>query len=245
MDILYLATFLVAFISSLLSGIAGGGGGFVMSPYWLAAGLTPSQGVATGTFMATGMSISSVAAFRKTGHFPKRKKLLYILLATTLIGSVLGAIIVPKIDIHLFKYGLALITILTLPLLFIKSNSKYHLSRHRNLGLVLAILLLIIGSVITSSAFSILFALTLITFFNMSILRMTALRRLVSVVQSVVLFLSFTIQGYLVWQHALAGFIGGSIGSYVGTKYAIKKGEAFAKYALAIMSLIGAVALLF
>ena len=33
MDILYLATFLVALISSILSGIAGGGGGFVMSPY--------------------------------------------------------------------------------------------------------------------------------------------------------------------------------------------------------------------
>ena len=35
MDIIYLATFLVAFISSILSGVAGGGGGFVMSPYWL------------------------------------------------------------------------------------------------------------------------------------------------------------------------------------------------------------------
>ena len=33
--------------------------------------------------------------------------------------------------------------------------------------------------------------------------------------------------------------------SYIGTKYAVKRGELFAKYALAIMSLIGAVALLF
>ena len=82
------------------------------------------------------------------------------------------------------------------------------------------------------------------TFFNMSVLQMTALRRLVGVVQSVVLFVAFTVQGYLIWQHALAGFIGGSIGSYIGTKYAIKKGETFAKYALAIMSLVGAVALL-
>ncbi len=142
------------------------------------------------------MSVSSVAAFRKTDHFPKNKKLLYILSATTLIG------------------------------------------------LLLTIALLIIGSIITSSAFSILFALTLMAFFNMSVLQMTALRRLVGVVQSVVLFVAFTVQGFLIWQHALAGFIGGSIGSYIGTKYVIKKGETFAKYALAIMSLIGAVALL-
>lgn len=245
MDSIYLVTFFVAFISSVLSGIAGGGGGFVMSPYWLAAGMTPAQSAATGAFMATGMSISSVAAFRKTDHFPKNRKLLYILAATTLIGSILGAIIVPKIDIQAFKYMLAIITIVALPLLFIKPNIKHHLSKHGNIGLLLAIALLIIGSIITSSAFSILFALTLMAFFNMSVLRMTALRRLVGVVQSVVLCVAFTAQGFLIWQHALAGCVGGSIGSYIGTKYAIKKGETLAKYALAIMSLIGAVALLF
>ncbi len=244
MDILYLATFLVALISSILSGIAGGGGGFVMSPYWLISGMTPAQGAATGAFMATGVSISSVAAFRKSDHFPKNRKLLYILSVTTLIGSILGAIIVPKIDIQAFKYMLAIITIAALPLLFIKPNIKHRLSKHGNIGLLFAIALLIVGSIITSSAFSILFALTLMAFFSMSVLQMTALRRLVGVVQSVVLFVAFAVQGYLVWQHALAGFIGGSIGSYIGTKYAIKKGETFAKYALAIMSLIGAVALL-
>ena len=65
MDIIYIATFFVAFISSILSGIAGGGGGFVMAPYWLISGMAPAQGATTGAFMATGMSISSVAAFEK------------------------------------------------------------------------------------------------------------------------------------------------------------------------------------
>lgn len=240
MDILYLATFAVAFISSILSGIAGGGGGFVMSPYWLISGMTPAQGAATGAFMATGMSISSVAAFRKTDHFPKSKKLLYILSATTLIGSILGSMIVPKIDAQAFKYLLAAITISALPLLFIRPHVRHGLSKYRKFGLALAIILLIIGSIITSSAFSILFALTLMAFFNMSVLQMTALRRLVGVVQSVILFIAFAVQGYFIWQHAIAGFIGGSIGSYIGTKYAVKKGEVFAKYALAIISLIAA-----
>lgn len=244
MDILYLATFFVALISSILSGIAGGGGGFVMSPYWLVSGMTPAQGATTGAFMAMGMSIGSVAAFRKTNHFPKDKKLLIVLSVVTFIASILGAIIVPKIDIQAFKYMLAIITISALPLLFIKPNVKHHLSRYKALGLGLAIALLIVGSIITSSAFSILFALTLMAFFNMSVLQMTALRRLVGVVQSVVLFVAFAVQGFFIWQHAIAGFIGGSIGSYIGTKYAVKKGESFAKYALAIMSLVGAIALI-
>lgn len=244
MEIFYIATFFVAFISSILSGIAGGGGGFVMAPYWLIAGMTPAQGATTGAFMATGMSVSSVAALRKTEHFPKDKRLLLLLSVVALLASIAGAIIVPKIDIQAFKYTLAVITLSALPLLFIKPNMKHHLSRYSHLGLGLAIGLLVIGSIITSSAFSILFTLTLITFFNMTVLQMTALRRLVGVVQSVVLFAAFAVQGFFIWQHAIAGFIGGSIGSYIGTKYAIKKGESFAKYALAIMSVAGAVALL-
>jgi len=221
LDILYITTFFVALISSILSGIAGGGGGFVMAPYWLISSMTPAQGATTGAFMASGMSISSVAAFRKTNHFPKDKKLLIILSVVTFFASILGAIIVPKIDIQAFKCTLAIITISALPLLFIKPNMKHRLSRYRGLGLGLAITLLIIGSVITSSAFSILFALTLMTFFNMSVLQMTALRRLVGVVQSAILFVAFAVQGFFIWQHAIAGFIGGSIGSYIGTRYAI------------------------
>lgn len=244
MDSIYLATFFVAFISSVLSGIAGGGGGFVMAPYWLISGMTPAQSATTGAFMATGMSISSVAALRKTDHFPKNKKLLLVLSIVTLFASILGAIVVPKIDIQAFKVIVAIITLSALPLLFIKPRVKHRLSKYSGLGLGIAIGLLLIGSIITSSAFSILFALTLMTFFNMSVLQMTALRRLVGIVQSVVLFVVLAVQGYFIWQHAIAGFVGGSIGSYIGTKCAIKKGEAFAKYALAIMSLISAVALL-
>lgn len=244
MDILYIATFLVAFTSSILSGIAGGGGGFVMAPYWLISGMTPAQGATTGAFMATGMSISSVAAFRKTDHLPKDKRLLVILSAVTLAASILGAMLLPKIDIQAFKYTLAIITVAALPLLFIKPNIQQNYSKHGHLGLTLTILLLVTGSIITSSAFSILLALTLMAFFNMSVLQMTALRRSLGIVQSIVLFVAFAVQGFFIWQHAIAGFIGGSIGSYIGTRYAIKKGETFAKYALGIMSLTGAAALI-
>lgn len=245
MDIIYLATLLVAFISSILSGIAGGGGGFVMSPYWLVLGMTPAQGAAAGSFMATGTSVSSTVVLHKTDHFPKSKRLLYILSITAFIGSILGAVIVLKIDMQSFRYLLAIITVSALPLLFVKPTVNRRLSRYRALGLVLAILLLIIGSIITSSALSILFALVLMSFFDMSVLQITALRRLVGVTQSIVMFIAFTAQGYFIWQHAIAGLVGGSLGSYIGTKYAVKKGELFAKYALTIMSLIGAVALLF
>lgn len=206
--------------------------------------MSPAQGGATGAFMATGMSLSSVAAFRKSGHLPKDKKLFFILSVVTFFASLLGVAVVPKINIEAFKIILAAVTILALPLLFLKPSAKYDLKKYKGIGLVLAALFMAIGSVIISGAFSILFTLTLVAFYGMSVLQTTAMKRLLFFVQSVVLLVGFALQGYLVWQYAIAGFLGGTLGAYIGTKYSVKKGETFAKYALATMSLLGAIALI-
>lgn len=244
MDFIYLATFLVAFISSILSGIAGGGGGYLMAPYWLIAGMTPAQGATTGGFMAVGMGASSLAVFRKTDHFPRNKRLSIALTIITVIASIIGAITLTHIQTSSFKTILAIITILSIPMLFI-DRSKIKLSkRYRNIGIVLLVVLLLASSIITSSAFSILIAISLSQLFNLSILQTTALRRLIGLVQSGVIFVVLALQGNFLLFHAIAAIIGGSLGSYLGTKFAIKKGENFAKYALAIGALIGAIALL-
>jgi uncharacterized membrane protein YfcA len=241
---IYLATFFVALISSIFSGLAGGGGGFIMAPYWLISGMTPAQGATTGSFMAIGMGVSSLAAFRKTGHLPKEKRLTVLLSAVTVISSVFGALILPHIDVAAFTNTLALTTIAALPLLFIKRTTTHRFAKHRNVGIGLITLLLILSSIITSSAFSIPIAIILISFFDLSVLQMTALRRLITLSQSIVLFVVLTAQGFFIWQHALAGIIGGSLGSYIGTRFAISKGELFAKWALAGGALVGAIALL-
>lgn len=244
METTYITTFIVAFVASILSGIAGGGVGFITTPFWLVIGMSPATGGATSAFMATGMSISSLATFRKSGHIPKDKNLLIILTLVALFSSIAGAILVPKIDIGLFKYALAIITILTLPLLFIRPNTKHSLPKHPVIGLVVASVFFGVGSIITSSAFSILFTLALVSFFGYSVLQTTALKRILFLVQSIVLLVGFTLQGYFVWQYGIAAFAGGILGAYIGTKYAVKKGEAFAKYALVVVSLLGAIALL-
>lgn len=215
-----------------------------MAPYWLISGMTPAQGAATGSFMAIGMGASSLTALRKTGNYPSEKNLTILLSLVTVLASVLGAIILPKIDMATFAHILALITIATLPLLFVKRTTSHRFSKHRNVGISLLILLLIVSSIITSGAFSILIALTLISFFDLTVLQMTALRRLVMLNQSVVLFIFLAAQGFFMWQHALAGIIGGSFGSYVGTRFAISKGETFARWALATGAAISSLVLL-
>jgi uncharacterized membrane protein YfcA len=233
MDLIYIATFFVALISSILSGLAGGGGGFIMAPYWLITGMTPAQGATTGAFMALGMSGSSLAAFRGTEHVSQNKKFTMGLLALTLIASMAGPFFLQYIHADIFKPILAILTIISLPLLFIK-HKNIMLGRHnQKIGLLLIGLLLLASSFITNSAFSIFIAIVLSQLLGLSILQGTVVRRSMGIIQSVVIFIILAMLGNFVWQHAVAGILGGMIGSYFGTKFAIKRGETFAKYALA------------
>ncbi|MEP7205212.1 MAG: TSUP family transporter [Candidatus Saccharibacteria bacterium] len=244
MELIYLATFLVALISSTLSGLAGGGGGFIMAPYWLISGMTPAQGATTGAFMALGMGGSSLAAFKGTGHIPRNKKLIMILLILTLFSSAVGPFFLQSIRAETFKPILAILTVVSLPLLFIKRKDR-QLSRRRYMGgIAVLTLLLLASSFITSSAFSLLIAIVLTRSLGLTILQGTAMRRLMGIIQSVIIFIILVSLGNFVWQHAVVGLLGGSVGSYVGTRYAVTKGEMFAKYALLGGALLSSAALL-
>lgn len=244
MELSYIATFFVALLSSILSGLAHGGGGFVMGPYWLLSGMTPAQGATTGAFMSTGMAVSSAAAFRQSGHYAANRPLMYTLSAVAVCTAIIGALVLPHIEVSAFKMILAIVTIAAIPLLFAKPAFSHKLSNRPAIGFIVASLLLLAGSIINGSAISILFTVTLMTFFNMSIMKVTALRRFVGIGQSVALFVVLAAQGFFVWQHALLALIGASAGSYIGTKYAIRKGEVFAKYALATIAAISSLLLL-
>lgn len=243
MELLYVATFFVALISSILSGMAGGGGGFIMAPYWLIAGLSPAQGATTGAFMALGMGGSSLAAFRGTGHMPA-KRFVVALAVITLLTSAVGPFFLQHIQTEVFKPILAIFTLFAMPLLFFNRRSKVFSRRNRIVGFVLLTLLLLASSFITSSAFSILIAIVLSQLFGLSVLQGTVVRRAIGIVQAVIIFGILASLGNLVWEHALTGILGGIIGSYIGTRFAITRGENFAKYALVVGGVISAILLL-
>ncbi len=244
MELIHLATFFVAFASCILSGIAGGGGSYITAPYWLLSGMTASQSAVTGNFMGIGLGASSLFAYRKADHYPQNKKVTIALTIVTAIASIIGALVLSRIETSSLKTVLAVITILSIPLLFI-DRSKINLSRnHKRIGVVILVILLLASSIIASSAFSVLIAVGLSQLFDLTILESTALRRLISLIQSGIIFAILAWQGNLLVLHAVAAILGGSIGSYLGTRFAIKRGEGFAKYALAVGALVGAIALL-
>lgn len=194
--------------------------------------------------MALGMGASSLAAFRSTGHMPQNKKLTISLLTMALIASAVGPFFINQISAEVFSPILAVITILSIPFLFINRRNIQISRKNKMIGLVLLGILLLASSFITSSAFSLFIAIILSQSFGFTVLQSTALRRLIGLIQAAVIFSILITLGNFVWPHALAGIIGGALGSYIGTKLAIKRGEKFAKYALAMGAIISSLALL-
>lgn len=135
-------------------------------------------------------------------------------------------------------------TIVAVPLLFI-NTSKLFSSKHRaQIGIALFSVLIVAGSMTFSSTFWILIAIMFPTLFNLSVLQSTVIRRIMGLIQAIILFALLTAGGHFVWTYAVVGFIGAFIGSYIGTRVAISHGDKFARYALAIVAFISAGVLL-
>lgn len=215
-----------------------------MAPYWLLASMTPAQGATTGAFMALGMGGSSLAVFRGSGHMPRNKKFITLLMVMTFTASVIGPFFLQHISLEIFKPILAILTLTSLPLLFINQRDIHIGRKGRIVGMMLLGALLLASSFITSSAFSIFIAIVLMQIFHLNTLQSTVVRRIIGLMQSAVIFIVLVSFGNFLWPHALAGIIGGALGSYIGTKFAIKKGEKFAKYALTAGAAISSFALL-
>lgn len=80
--------------------------------------------------------------------------------------------------------------------------------------------------------------------FGLTALEANATKRVAQAVQSVLMFVLLFFQGFIVVGHGVATLLGSFIGTHIGSKLAIKKGDQFIKYALAVMMAISGVVLI-
>lgn len=243
MDILLPVTFIVAFLSSIISGMSGGGGGFIMTPYYLLIGLTPQQIVAGASVASLGLGSSSLMAMRGKGLIEKR--FLWPLAIVTVLFTILAMFVLPRIQSGMFEIAIGILLILLAPTLFINKSSMQPGERSRKsivAGYIIYAIILFASSL--GSGLATLLFLPLMFLMGLSTLQSNALRRALMLVQALVAFCIVLPQGYIVWGYALAGLVGCYIGGFIGTKIALKKGEKFVKYGLAGIMIISGLVLL-
>src|SRR5258707_860291 len=117
-ELLPYVVFAVTFIASILSGMVGGGGGFIITPFYIGIGLTPQQSIATGKLGALGLDAGALAAFR--GKIKANKRFtFYLIIASVLVGLV-SSYFIRNLKNENLQVVMGVMNLVMVPFLFIK-----------------------------------------------------------------------------------------------------------------------------
>lgn len=224
-----------------MSGMAGGGGSFLIMPFYILIGLTPQQAVATGKFGGFGLSIGAIAAFKR--QMLDHKNLSLLAMGLALVAAVAGSILLPKVNNHHLQFFMGLLMLIMVPFVLVKNHR--HKDKHASGlqrtsgGLVLAIVLFL--QALLSSGVGALVSVIFMIFFGLGAVEASAMKRKTSLILTTVMPLALLGSGLINFTYGAAGIAGGLTGGYIGSRIAIKRGDEFTRYALMILVVISGV----
>ncbi len=222
--------FCAAVLGGTLNSVAGGGS-FIGFPALVFTGLPAiSANVTNATALWPG-SVASVGAYRRELAQQKRT-LLILLVSTSLIGGILGSLLLlktpPLIFVHLVPYLLLAATLLFAlsgPIttrLRMRSLEKAELSVGMLVGIFCAQLVIAVYGGYFGGGIGILMLATLAMMGMNDIHVMNALKTLLTSCINGVAVLAFIIARVVAWPQAVLMIIGAVIGGYGGAYYARK-----------------------
>jgi uncharacterized membrane protein YfcA len=218
-------------------------------PMLIFLGLPSAVANGTNRIALMVQNIVAVLNFRKKGFFDLQLSLMLAIPA--LIGSIVGAKIAISLPDEIFNRVLAFI-MFTVLFLIVKQPQKRLLSDqeenfnpNRKIPAMIAFFFIGIygGFIQAGVGFIIIAALTLIT--GMSLVRINSLKVFVIGVYMLSSLLVFIISGKVDWilGFTLAG--GNALGAWLGSNFAVKKGDKWIRYILIITVTVMALKLLF
>ncbi len=233
--------FAVTFVASILSGMTGGGGGYVITPFLIAIGLTPQQSVATVKLWALGIDSGSITAYRKKAV--KQKKMALTLALVSVPVGIMTFIAIRHLRNDNLQLAMGALNLVMIPILFIKHHEIKSRRRHQivqGLGFAAIIVLMLLQGIFASGVGS-LINVVLIAVFGISVLETNLIKRKASLVSDVVVLAGLAGTGLINVEYGFIGMAAGLSGGFIGSKFALHEGERFARYALVAFMLISGV----
>jgi len=226
----------------------GGGGSLLSMPMLIFLGL-PSA-VANGTNRVALMiqNIVAVYNFRRKGFFDL--KLSIMLGLPALVGSIVGSKIAISLSDNVFNKILAFIMIIVLFFIVKQPHKKYivegeEFNPDRKIPAIIAFFFVGLygGFIQAGVGFIIIVALSLIT--GMSLVKINSLKVFIVGFYMITSLLVFIISGNVNWILGFTLAIGNSLGAWLGSNFAVSKGDKWIRYILIAVVSIMALKLLF
>jgi uncharacterized protein len=222
---------IVIFIAGVLGGAlnaVAGGGSFVAFPALLFTGVPPIPANATNTIALWTGAAASGGAYRKQLDVPRR--VMIPLLVASLIGGLLGALLLLKTPNHTFMRVLPGLT-LGATLLFAfgqkLARGRQSVIEHEVSNAALASTTLfqfcvaIYGGYFGGGMGIVMLAM-LAALGMTDIHAMNALKSVLGFVINGVAVVTFIVAGAVYWKHGIIMIVGGILGGYIGALYALK-----------------------
>lgn len=235
---------LIGLAASTLSGVAGGGGGFIMTPLLIFLGLSPAAAVSTGKLSGLSVSIGSLHGF-KTEKI-KNKKFVILTMAIALVIGLLAPFFIKHLADEFYQRALGLLIIFMIPIVKTRQfglNSFDPSRRHRVLGWALLVVSLLLQAVF-SGGMGVLVLIVLMSLLGMDSITAQITKRWSQVLLNTVIVLGVVSSGLIVWPVAFAGILTSFIGGRLGAKLALKRGNQFVMDVFMVLMFLSGIGLL-
>lgn len=230
--------FLVAVLAGFIDSIAGGGG-LISLPALLAAGISPAQAIATNKLSAVGGSFSASLYFVRRGVVNLNDQKLNI--ACTFIGSVLGAILIQRLQADMLRQILPLL-IICIGLYFLLTPRLGESDRQRRLS-ALPYALVGGGCVGFYDGFfgpgaGSFYALGFVTLCGFNLAKATAHAKVLNFTSNFGGLLFFIMGHKVIWTVGLVMLVGQFIGARLGARMVLAKGQKMIRPMVVIVSVV-------
>lgn len=243
MELLDVGLILIVGIAAGFINTLGGGGSLLTLPMLIFLGLPPSVANGTNRIAIMVQNIVGVANFRRKGFF--YPKLGIILAIPAIFGSILGARLAISIPEELFQKILAVIMIVVMILIITRPERNFIKEiEGENLGITRLIISIFVffgvgvygGFINAGVGFIIIVSLTLIT--GMSLVKINSLKLFIALIYISSSFVIFIINGKVNWLLGFTLAIGNALGAYIGSNFAVSKGDKWIRVVLVIAILV-------
>ena len=243
MELKYIGLILVVGIVSGFVNTIGGGGSLLSLPALIFLGL-PSA-VANGTNRVSLMmqSIVGVVNFKQKGFYYPKLSLMFGLPAV--IGSIIGAKLAISLPEEVFQKILAIVMLVVLVLIIWRPEKKYlkniNIEKLSRVRLIIAMIAFFFvgfygGFIQAGVGFIIIAILVLVT--GMSLVKINSLKMFITGIYIFSSLLVFIISGKVNWILGFILAIGSAIGAYLGSNFAVAKGDKWIRIFLIIYVLL-------
>ncbi len=235
--LLLLAGFAAGFINTLA-----GGGSILVLPVLILIGIPSTTANATNRVAILFQNIIGVNRFHRHGKL-EIASIKHIALAAV-AGSILGSMVVSKINSADFDKILGIVFIIVLVMML--RPRKKSTESVKKLPVWLEVIIFFVvgfygGFVQVGVGFILLATLNLVE--NFDLISANAAKVFIVLCYTIFVVLIFAINGKIIWKYGLILAVGNGLGAYIGVKVAVKGGEKIIKIILTIAVIIASMKL--